>query len=100
MDGFLSLLFNGSKVNRVLYAKATIDIASINAVSTATNTVSCPGAKPGDVVLVGLPATLDAGIVFNAHVSAAGTITLRALNITAGSVNPASADYEFLVFQV
>jgi hypothetical protein len=100
MDGFFNLLNNGSPVARVLRASAVVDIASIGAVTTVTNTVSCPGAKVGDKVVLGLPATVDAGVVFDARVSAADTITLRALNITAGAINPASATYEFLVFQV
>jgi hypothetical protein len=38
--------------------------------------------------------------VFDARVSAADTITVRASNITASPVDPASATYEFVVFKL
>jgi hypothetical protein len=99
-NGLYSLLSNGSAVRQVLQASAVINIASVAAAGTVTNTVAVPGALPGDLVVLGLPATVDAGIVFDARVSAADTVTLRAQNITAGAIDPASATYTFLVFKV
>lgn len=97
---FHELLNNGSPILKTLAATATLDFPSIAAVGTQTLTVSCLGASAGDIVSVGLPATLDAGVVFNAHVSAADTITVRASNITASPVDPASATYKFVVFKI
>jgi len=65
-----------------------------------TLTVTVPGAAVGDVVAIGLPATVNAGIVFDARVSAADTLTVRAMNITASPVDPASATYDFVVFKI
>lgn len=95
-----SLLNNGSPVARTLAVTATLDFPSISAAATQTLTVTCPGAITGDPVVVGLPGTVDAGIVFDARVSAADTITVRAMNITASPVNPASATFEFVVFRL
>lgn len=95
-----SLLNNGSPVARTLAVTATLDFPSISAAATQTLTVTCAGAVIGDPVVIGLPETVDAGIVFDARVSAANTITVRAMNITASPVNPASATYEFVVFRL
>lgn len=97
---FYELLNNGSPILKTLAATATLDFPSVAAAGTQTLTVSCPGASVGDVVSIGLPGTVNAGIVFDARVSAADTITLRAMNITASPVDPASAVYEFVVFKI
>jgi len=55
------------------------------------------GAAVGDRVSLGLPAAPTAGIVFQAFVSAADTVTVRATNITANPVDPASATYKVKV---
>lgn len=99
-QAFYSLLNNGSPVARTLAAVATLDFPSISAVSTQALTITVPGASVNDVVLLGLPATVNAGVVFDARVSAADTVTVRALNITAGAIDPASAQYEVIVLKL
>ena len=99
-NALYSLLNDGSPITRTLAAIATLDFPSVAAAGTQTLTVTCPGASVGDVVALGLPGTVNAGIVFDACVSAADTITVRAMNITAAPVDPASATYEFVVFKL
>jgi hypothetical protein len=99
-NALYSLLNDGSPITRTLAVITTLDFPSVSAAGTQTLTVTCPGASVGDIVALGLPATVDAGIVFDARVSAADTITVRAMNITASSVDPASATYEFVVFKL
>lgn len=94
------LLNRGTPVQRTLAVVATLDFPSIAAAGTQTLNVTCPGAVTGDVVAIGLPGTVNAGVVFDARVSAADTITVRASNITASPVNPDSATYEFVVFRI
>ena len=43
-------------------------------------------AQLGDLVQVGLTAAPTAGLMFNGRVPAAGSITLRAANVTAASI--------------
>jgi len=62
-------------------------------------TITVTGAATGDEVALGLPAAPTSGIVFNAFVSSANTITVRAHNYTAGAIDPASATYSVRVFQ-
>ena len=99
-NAYYSLLNNGSAVTRTLGVITTLDFPSIAAAGTQALTVSCPGAAIGDVVAIGLPATVNAGVIFDARVSANDTLTVRAHNITAAGVDPASATYEFVVMKL
>jgi hypothetical protein len=74
-------------------ATATLDFASIAAAASADLTITLPGAVVGDTVELGLPAAPQAGFIFQAFVSAANTVTVRATNITAGALDAASASY-------
>lgn len=74
-----------------LTATAALDFASINAAASADLTIAVAGAAVGDAVELGLPAAPTAGLVFNAFVSAANVVTVRATNITAAPVDAASA---------
>jgi len=85
---------------QVLTATGTLDFASIAAVASEDKTIAVAGAAVGDSVALGLPAAPAAGIVFNGFVSAADTVTVRATNITASAVDPASADYTAMVFKL
>ena len=51
----------------------------------------------GDSVILGLPAAPLAGVAFNAFVISANTVTVRAMNYTASSKDPASATYRVTV---
>lgn len=88
----------GATLTKLLTASAALDFPSISAVSQASLTITVTGAAVGDEVAMGLPAAPAAGIVFNAFVSAANTVTIRATNVTAAPVDPASATYSVLVF--
>jgi hypothetical protein len=72
----------------ILTATVNLDFPSIATVNTASRTVSLPGAIPGDNVTAS-PAALASGLVFDAYVSAADTVTIRVTNVTAAAVNPA-----------
>ncbi len=82
-----------------LTATAALNFASIAAAASADLTITVAGAAVNDTVAIGLPAAPTAGIVFNAFVSAANTVTVRATNITAGAVDPASATYRATVIK-
>lgn len=83
----------------VLANTATLDFPSIAAASQADLTIAVAGAVVGDEVALGLPAAPAAGLVFNAFVSAANVVTVRATNVTAGAVDAASGAYSVTVFQ-
>ena len=63
---------------------------SIAAAGSSEQTFTVTGAAAGDRVVLGLPTTLDAGLVAQAWVSAANTVRVRLTNITASPITPAS----------
>jgi len=90
----------GAVITRIRSASAALDFPSIAAAAQATLTINVAGAAVNDEVVMGLPAAPAAGIIFNAFVSAAGVVSIRASNITAAPVDPASATYAVFVFAV
>lgn len=84
-------------VRRNITVFANIDFANMAAAASNDQNVAVPGAELGDSVSLGLPAAPTAGIVFQAFVSLANQVTVRATNITAGAVDPAAANYRVTV---
>lgn len=82
-----------------LTATASLDFPSIAAVSQADLTIAVAGAAVGDGVFLGLPVAPLAGLVFNAFVSAANTVTVRASNITAGAVDESAMTFRVIVIK-
>lgn len=95
LNGFIA--GNGNTITKVLSASSSLDFGSISAASQASIEVTVTGAAVGDEVIMALPAAPAAGLVFNAFVSAANTVTIRASNITASPVDPAAATYGVIV---
>lgn len=83
----------------VVTASGNLDFPSINAANQADLTMTVNGAAVGDGVFLGLPAAPSAGLVFNAFVSALNTVTIRASNISGGSVNQGSMAFRVIVFK-
>jgi hypothetical protein len=95
LNGFIA--GDGSTITKVLSGSASLDFGSISAAAQADLTITVTGAAVGDEVVMALPAAPAAGIVFNAFVSAANTVTVRASNISGSPVNPAAATYGVVV---
>lgn len=76
-----------------LFASAALDFPSVAAAGQQELTITVTGAAVGDAVMLAPPATLTAGLVATARVSAANTVTVRLSNITAGALDPASATW-------
>lgn len=78
---------NTASINMV---NATFDAASVAAATTVEQTITVPGVKVGDVVVVS-KSDLDAGLLYGtARVSAADTVSLQIANVTAGAIDAAS----------
>jgi hypothetical protein len=95
LNGFIA--GNGNTITKVLSASASLDFTSISAASQASLTITVTGAAVGDEVIMALPAAPAAGLVFNAFVSAANTVTIRASNISGSPVDAAAATYGVIV---
>lgn len=92
--GYTELEFDGQAWSVVtpppkLSATLAWDPASIAAGATETTSVTLVGALPGDEVTAGLSVDLQ-GMVLNAHVSAANTVTAVLFNPTGAAVDLAS----------
>lgn len=73
-------------------ATATLTFGLIAAGSSITQTVALAGAVVNDGVILGLPAAgLPAGIIAQAWVSSADTVTIRLTNTTAGGITPTAS---------
>jgi hypothetical protein len=94
-NGFI--VGSGSTITKALSASASLDFGSISTASQASLTITVTGAAVGDEVIMALPAAPAAGLVFNAFVSAANTVTVRASNISGAPVDPAAATYGVIV---
>lgn len=79
-----------------LVATQTIDVPSLAAGANTTFTITTGvTAKVGDFVLSIVPA-IDTDLIFIGRVSAANTITVRAINMTAGVIDLASTSFKVL----
>lgn len=98
LNGFIGA--TGVAVEAVLSNSASLNFASIAAAASADLTITVTGAAVGDEVTVGLPAAPTAGIIYQAFVSAANTVTVRATNITAGAIDPAAQTFNVAVLKL
>lgn len=80
-------------------AQVTFDPASIAAATTAAQTVTVPGVKTTDCVMVFKP-SLTAGVgIAGSRVSADNTVSITFVNATAGALDPGSEAYTFVWFR-
>jgi hypothetical protein len=82
----VQLGINASTLTRIVSGQFTVSYTVVPAQTTQDVNATLTNAQVGDVVTFGLPATLTAGLVFTGRVPAAGTIALRAANVTAASI--------------
>jgi hypothetical protein len=95
LNGFIA--GDGSTITKVRSGSASLNFGSIGAAAQADLTITITGAAVGDEVVMALPAAPTAGLIFNAFVSAADTVTIRASNITAAPIDPAAATFGAIV---
>lgn len=90
----------GAAVTKILSATATLDFPNTAAQSSSDLTIAVTGAALGDVVLLGVPnSAVNANTCYTAWVSAAGQVSVRFNNYSAGAVDPASAAFRVAVIQ-
>lgn len=88
----------GAELWRLLSATVTWDVPSLAPGATATTTIAVAGCTLSDSVAIGLPATRTSGLVFTAWVSAAGTVTLEAVNASSATRDAPSGTYRVTTF--
>lgn len=86
-------------IRQVLAATAVLDFPSIAANATSDLTINVAGASVNSPAITSAPAALNSGLSASAFVSAAGVVTVRLMNTTAGAIDPASATFRVVVFR-
>ncbi len=71
-----------------LTKQATITFSNTAANTTSEQNVTFANAVVGDLVWLGPPTSVITGVVYMGYVPAAGTVTVRAANVTAASLTP------------
>lgn len=74
--------------------------ASIAAGAVGTATLTISGADTGDLVFISSRAIATGLVVIEAYVSAANTVTIGLYNPTAGGVDDAASDYDYMLVKV
>jgi hypothetical protein len=88
---------SGAACLRLLTATASLNFGNLVAQSKLDLTITVTGAVVGDAVFLGLPTATTAGIIHEAYVSAADTVTVRANNFTSGAIDPAAMTFRVVV---
>lgn len=95
----MSTLIPRGNIARIFAVAVTFNPASVATITTAEQTTTVVGLRPGDFVLSQKP-TNTAGVgVVNCRVSAVDTLAVTFVNPTAGGVDAASETWQFLVFR-
>lgn len=76
---------------------ASLNFASISAGAVGTLTITAPGAAAGDLVQLGPPSGINAGLMWSGYVSTANTVTIRLLNTTGSPIDPAESTWAVTV---
>lgn len=85
-------------LNNIFAVTVTFDPAAVATITTAEQDVTVPGVLAGDIVLSVNKPSLTTGVgIVNARVKSANTVSLQYVNPTAGSVNPVSEAYTFVI---
>lgn len=95
----LNIDANGNWIKKTYLptVNATLNFPNTTAQTSSDLTVTVTGAAVGDLVNVGLPASIDANSNYSWWVSASNTVTVRFNNYSAGSINPASGSFNIYV---
>jgi hypothetical protein len=83
--------------SQTLTTTASIAFGTLAGHSTSAGNVTVTGAAVGDLVLVGLPTAVSAGVVVQGVVFAANTVCMTAINGSNASKTVGTADYRITV---
>jgi hypothetical protein len=86
-------------LTKIKRGSASLNFAEIATTASETLTIAVTGAATGDDVVVTTNAAPVAGLVYQAWVSAADVVSVRAINITADPINAAAQTIRVLVLK-
>lgn len=83
----------GAFLTRQLFGSASLTFSLTLANSTNDVTTTLTGVQLGDVIAVAPPSVVLAGVGYTGFVPAAGSVTVRALNVTAATLTPTGGTF-------
>lgn len=83
--------------SKTLTTTASIYFGQVNSNNTNSVSVVVTGCSINDIVLIGLPPTIDNGLAFSSHVTTANGLEIDCINATNGNITPATATYRITV---
>lgn len=86
-------------ITKMMAISVTWDPAAVATITTAEQNVTVQGLQVGDLVIWQKPTNTAGAMPVNARVSAANTLSVSFVNPTAGSVNPASEAWTFVILR-
>lgn len=95
----MTTLIARGNVRSIFMIDITFDPAAVATITTAEQTTTVLGVKPGDMVFWQKPSNTAGVGVVNMRVSATDTLAVTFVNPTAGSVNAASETWRLLVMR-
>lgn len=91
----------GTLVAKIAYGTVAVAPGTVAGSASAETAINIPGAAAGDIVMMGVPASLEAALAFSGvRVSAAGSAQVRVTNVGTASVVGASRTWEYLWFDL
>lgn len=82
---------------KTLTTTASIYFGQVNSNTTNSVSVVVTGCALNDIVLIGLPSSIDNGLAFSAHVTTANGLEIDCINATNGNITPTTATYRITV---
>ena len=98
LSGGLIIGSGGSGISKSVRSAIALDIASVTGATCLDTTVNMTGVATGSECVMGLPTAPTANLMFSCFVSATDVATIRACNVTADPIDPASATYSIRTF--
>lgn len=86
-------------VQQVSAASASVTPGAATTGVTVTVTVPCPGCAIGDVVDVSAPSAIG-NLTMSGEVTAAGTVTIKFANVTAGTLTAPAGIYKVVCYSL
>lgn len=93
-QSFSSITIGGGQtITRVQSTLASLTFSSMNPQTTQDQSILLAGVKVEDNILIGPPPGITTGIIYSGFVSGAGTIDIRAFNISNLTITPTGGNY-------
>lgn len=84
-------------VQQVNIASGSLTPSAVTTGTTGSSTLAVPNSQLGDLVDVSAPAAIG-NLVMQGEVTAAGTVTIKFANTTAGSITPPAGVYRVITY--